>query len=73
VVHDRTHGDERCLAQRASPKAFLDLIKLSPESKAAFRFWTVGIRGWDRTCPIVADFSPEVLGASDAATESGAG
>jgi hypothetical protein len=75
VVHCRTRGDALCAARGLSPKTFI--VQLSEEAKAAFRFWDHGMQGWDRTCPIVAEFSPqeeaEVLGASDAATAVGAG
>ena len=75
VVHNRTRGDVQCAAQDGNPKTFI--VPLSKESTAALQFWSNGMCGWDRTCPKVADFSPqagaEVLGASDAATDAKAG
>jgi hypothetical protein len=75
VIHMRTKYEAMRLRSNAPAASFP--VSLSLEATAAFRFWQTGMRGWNRMCPIVADFSPqmdaEVYGASDAATQQGDG
>jgi hypothetical protein len=75
MVHARTEGERRAKAMDIAPDAVQ--VQLSPNAVMAMRFWERVFRTWDRTCPIVADFTPQsvcqVLLRSDASTDWGWG
>jgi hypothetical protein len=67
---------ERIQRSRGGPSSSIR-GKAPPQVVASVAFWADSFASWDRTCPIVAGFSPacsfEVLGRNDASTEWGYG
>jgi hypothetical protein len=75
MVHARTEGERLVKSSGLLPTDVL--VKLNPKAAMAMWFWDQVFRSWDRSCPIVADFTPQsgyqVLMRSDASTDWGWG
>ena len=75
MVHAKTEGEQKVKASGLAPDAVH--VKLNPNAAMAMNFWERVFSTWDRTCPIVAEFTPQsgcqVLLRSDASTDWGWG
>ena len=75
MVHARTEGERQMKISGLTPTE--TTVKLNPNAAMAMQFWDQVFSSWDRTCPIVAEFTPQsgcqVLLRSDASTDWGWG
>ena len=77
IIALRSQAEREEVARRAMSSRQAPLVALTEHARDGVRFFATMLDGWDRTCPIVADFGPttdaERLGWVDAATDEGAG